>query len=433
MQDLIDIVEMILFALLLYIGWMQDMYLLTGKPTPALEKPKKKRNLKPKSPKDCPYCQSEHLGGCVYPEIGGVRPWQEVKSKRGRPKTYSSEGYACVNEACDYYQITAETIHALRRDGTRNQCEAVTQWECGACGKKHTAWLGTPQYRLKTCSHKVTLAIHLSMKGMNQADISEVLEHSEKTIQRWLDRGGRHSERLHEEKLTGLALTHIQLDELFTRVRQRGKRTWVWTAIDGQTRLLVARAIGGRKHLSAHELMHQVVKRLADEMMPIFTSDGLNHYYYTLTTHFGQWTVVTGKWKPVWQVAQDLLYGQFRKVKSGYRLKRVYTKILCGTRDQMESGLKGLGFTGKTQTAYVERLNLTLRHIIAALARRTMALAANRQPLRLRVALGAAYYNFCRPHQSLSNPSYRKRTPAMAAGITESPWTVRQFVLHPVY
>jgi IS1 family transposase len=271
------------------------------------------------------------------------------------------------------------------------------------------------------------------MKKMNQADISDVLGHSEKTIQRWLDRGGQHSERLHEAKLKGLALTHIQLDELFTRVRQYGKRTWVWTAIDGQTRLLVAWAIGGRKHLSAHELMHKVVKRLADEGIPIFTSDGLNHYYYTLTAHLGQWTIGSGKRKPVWRVAEDLLYGQFRKVKSGYRLKRVYTKIVCGTRDQMETGLKALGFSGKIQTAYVERLNLTLRHIIAPLARRTLALADNRKTLRLRIALGAAYYNFCRPHQSLATSRHRKQTPAMAAGITDSPWTVRQFVLHPVY
>jgi transposase InsO family protein len=95
--------------------------------------------------------------------------------------------------------------------------------------------------------------------------------------------------------------------------------------------------------------------------------------------------------------------------------------------------LQGLGLSGIIQTAFVERLNLTLRHIVPALRRRTWALTNNIQSLRLRFALGAAYYNFCRPHQALKGSRYRHRTPPMAAGITDHPWKVREFVLHPVY
>jgi len=55
-----------------------------------------------------------------------------------------------------------------------NQSEETDQCECGACGKKHTARLGTPMYRLKTASERVALATHPVMKGMSVADISEV-------------------------------------------------------------------------------------------------------------------------------------------------------------------------------------------------------------------------------------------------------------------
>jgi hypothetical protein len=35
-----------------------------------------------------------------------VRPWAEVKSRRGRRKRAKTEGYACPNEKCEYYGIT---------------------------------------------------------------------------------------------------------------------------------------------------------------------------------------------------------------------------------------------------------------------------------------------------------------------------------------
>jgi transposase-like protein len=117
-----------------------------------------------------------------------------------------------MNRWCAYYKITDRHIHALRWDGQRNQCEATDQWECGACGSKHTARLGTPMYQLKTASERVGLATHLAMKGMSVADISEVMGHSPETIQRWLERDGAHSEKLHEHLFQGPVVVHIQVD-----------------------------------------------------------------------------------------------------------------------------------------------------------------------------------------------------------------------------
>jgi hypothetical protein len=132
-----------------------------------------------------------------------------------------------------------------------------------------------------------------------------------------------------------------------------------------------------------------------------------------------------------------LLYGQFRKVKVGRKLKQVYTKMLCGERSDLQAALQSIGLTGGIQTAYVERLNLTIRHAVAALRRRTWALAHSVRTLRWRVALAAAYYNFCRTHHALrievGQGRYRKRTPAMALGVTGHLWSVRECITHPVY
>jgi IS1 family transposase len=242
------------------------------------------------------------------------------------------------------------------------------------------------------------------MVGMSIAAISEVMGHSPETETRWLERSGLHSDKLHERAFRKLEVGHIQLDELVNKVRRLGRRVWVWTAQDAQSKAWLAWHVGKRTQADAHRIVHQVKQRLANECVPVFTSDGLQQYFYALTAHFGRWGEAEGKRKPVWQVLPTLLYGQFRKLRVGRKLKHVYTKLLCGTREDLEGILKGLGLTGKIQTAFIERLNLTIRHLVAALSRRGWALAENREGLRWRVALAAGYYNFCRTHHSLRVP-----------------------------
>ena len=122
---------------------------------------------------------------------------------------------------------------------------------------------------------------------------------------------------------------------------------------------------------------------LASSCVPVFTSDGLRQYFYALTAHVGQWVEQEGKRKPVWRALPTLLYGQFRKVKAGRKLKRVYTKMLCGERSKLQAVLQAIGLSGQIQTAFIERLNLTLRHLVAALRRRTWALSVQRAHLTL--------------------------------------------------
>lgn len=135
---------------------------------------------------------------------------------------------------------------------------------------------------------------------------------------------------------------HIQLDELVTRVRSHTDRVWVWTSIEAQTKLLLAVHIGRRTQQDAHGLVHAVKARLSPDCVPIFTSDGLNQYFYALTAHFGQWRQAPDQRQPVWQVAPRLLYGQLRKVRSGYKVEYTYTKVLLGTRAVLTQSLQAL-------------------------------------------------------------------------------------------
>jgi hypothetical protein len=194
-----------------------------------------------------------------------------------------------------------------------------------------------------------------------------------------LERDGAHSERLHEHLFKGLVVVHIQWDELVTRVRRRAKRAGVWTAQDVQSKAWVA-----GMWADAHRIVPRGTRVLASTCVPAFTSDGLRQYFYALPAHFGEWIEAEGKRNPIWQARPLLLYGQFRKVKVGHKLKQVYTKMLCGERSAMRTTLQSIGLSGSIQTSYVERLNLTIRHTVAALRRRTWALAHSVRTLRWR-------------------------------------------------
>ncbi len=287
MQKLVLAIECLL--LLVWIGlWWDCLWALYRHWKNGRPPTKREWALKPRTPEDCPTCRLEK----PWVELENprtARPWSEVKSRRGRPKTHDTDRQACMNPTCEYYKDTDGTHHALRWDGVRNKREATPSMEYGACGSKHTMRLGTPMYRLKTASERVALATHLAMKGMSVADISEVLGHSEETVTRWLMRGGRHSERLHEGLFKNLVVVHIQLDELVSKVRRGGQRLWVWTAEDALSKAWLAWYVGQRTQADAHRLVHRVTQRLAPGCVPIFSSDGLRQYFYALTAHFGQW------------------------------------------------------------------------------------------------------------------------------------------------
>ena len=69
-----------------------------------------------------------------------------------------------------------------------------------------------------------------------------------------------------------------------------------------------------------------------------------------------------------WQVETGLIYGQVKKSYRRRRLVRVTRVMRLGTQDALSTALQRLGFSGRLNTAFIERVNLTVRHGIAALA-----------------------------------------------------------------
>ena len=138
-----------------------------------------------------------------------------------------------------------------------------------------------------------------------------------------------------------------------------------------------------------------------------------------------------------WQVAAGLIYGQVKKRDRRRKLLQVCYVMRLGTDAALKVALQQLGLSGRLNTAFMERVNLNIRHGGAALARRSWAPAQQSPHLLAHLQWWRAYSHFVRPHASLPGAlksprerggkrlaqRYRLRTPAMAAGRTARRWT----------
>ena len=196
--------------------------------------------------------------------------------------------------------------------------------------------------------------------------------------------------------------------------------------------------------------MHQIARLLAPGCVPLFLSDGYAHYLTAIVTHFGHWMQpprpqATGPVpRPRWMPLPALLYAQVVKTMRRRRLVGVKHRVVFGTKAVVDQILAACGW--QINTAFVERLNLSLRQRVAALRRRSATSCKGEDGLGQHLALFHVYHNFVLPHASLrqalaepiltngtgSAKVWRRRTPAMAAGLTDHVWSLTEVLLYRV-
>jgi len=141
------------------------------------------RLLKPRSPRDCPACRlSSILSSGVESAAPPVRPWREVKSRRGAPKRVDTAGFACPNQQCKYFGNTDAQFHALVGDGKHGRAEPIQTFRCQACHTTFSARRDTPLYRLKTPSQQVAVVLSALAEGLDPSAASRVFGFRQATI-----------------------------------------------------------------------------------------------------------------------------------------------------------------------------------------------------------------------------------------------------------
>jgi IS1 family transposase len=314
----------------------------------------------------------------------------------------------------------------------------------------------------------VDLIVHVLgclAEGLGIRGTARVFEVDPNTVLGWLVETADQLRAFAPYFLHDVRVTQVQLDELFALLSavkagavseaeaiQRLSRSphWVWAAIDPVTKLLLTIDVGDRTLAMAQSVVHQVVQVLAPGCVPLFLTDGFKDYLTALLTHYGQWVQFPRRQdkgpapKSRWMPLPQLLYAQVIKTVRRRRLVRVRHRVVCGTLEAVQQVLAAHGW--QINTAFIERVNLSIRQHVAAVGRRVSTLCKGEDGLRQQLTLYHVYHHFCLPHTSLRQPlpqpaltkgtgsttQWQPRTPAMAAGLTDHVWSVRAVLLFRV-
>ncbi len=339
------------------------------------------------------------------------------------------------------------------------------QFYCTACEGYFLETHGTPLHGKRVAPDLLVWAVGALAEGLGIRAVARVFEVDPNTVLAWLVEVAEHVAAFSQYFLHDIRVTQVQLDELFALLsavktgevseaaaitRLSRSPRWVWAAIDPVTKLLLTIDVGDRTLAMAQRVVHQVVQVLAPGWVPLFLTDGFKEYTTALLTHYGQWVQPARRRaqgpvpKPRWMPLPGLLYAQVIKTVRRRRLVDVKHRVIFGTLGAVQQGLAAHGW--QINTAFIERINVTIRQHVAAVGRRVSTLCKGEDGVRQQLTLYHVYYNFCLPHASVRQPlpqprpthgtgsakRWQPRTPAMAAGLTEHVWTLREVLLFRV-
>ena len=172
---------------------------------------------------------------------------------------------------------------------------------------------------------------------------------------------------------------------------------WTWTAIDSDSKIILAYEVGDRSGATAFEFMTDLRLRLANRVQ--LTTDGNNAYLEAVEGAFGAGV----------DYALVKLYGQ----PAGRENERRYSPAECIGVDVRR--VSGYPDPVHISTSYVERHNLTMRMGMRRFTRLTNGFSTKIANHLHTLSLYFVHYNFCRQHKSLGGVS-----PAMAAKVTDT-------------
>lgn len=237
---------------------------------------------------------------------------------------------------------------------------------------------------------------------------SRIADVSINTVSKLLVDAGKACAKYHNDHVRNVNAHHIQCDEIwsFCYAKDKNLKTakaapegagdvWTWTALDSDTKLILAYEIGDRSSETAIEFMDDLQSRLANRVQ--LTTDGHKAYLEAVEGAFGS----------------DIDFAQLVKIYGDTSFKKhekKYSPARC-------AGIKKRSIEGEPDEAYVstshvERANLSMRMGMRRFTRLTNAFSKKLENHLHMISLYFLYYNFVRIHKTL------QVTPAMEAGIS---------------
>ncbi len=334
---------------------------------------------------------------------------------------------ACPNLACpDKGTVGAGNV--------RVHSHAERRYRCRTCRRTFAATANTPLYRLHHPAATLTLVLTLLLHGCPIPAIVAAFGLDERTVRAWLHKAGAHAALLHDRMVADVGARQVQADEI--RVRVRGGAVWAALALDVGSRLWLATAVARRRDgLLVHLLLRRTLAALAGRAF-LLAVDGFAGYVGGARSlvRVPERTGRRGRPRLVWPEGFALA----QVVKAGLRRgEGIVRRVVVGTEATVAAALAASHGGTAINTAYIERLNATLRERLAPLVRRRRAPAQGTALVEGGLHLLRLAYNYCWAHESLrlraigTGSRWLERTPAMAAGLAERPYGLGELLRMP--
>jgi IS1 family transposase len=243
----------------------------------------------------------------------------------------------------------------------------------------------------------------------------------------------------------------VQFDEKWGFVARKRKNCepedggrgdcWDHVALDPESRLVVSLVVGKRTEDATHALVGDFHRRTGGRVMRLITSDEYPVYESAIRATYGQSATPPRTGRPGRPrktrvaVPPAVTYATVHKERENNRVVSVSTRVVFGTVAAVAAALVASTVSDAVNTCFVERHNGTDRNRCSRKVRKSYAFSKDWEVHRAATAFSYFSYNFCWSVRTLrakgDDGRRRTRTPAMAAGLTDHVWSLREWLTLP--
>src|SRR5690348_5021725 len=301
--------------------------------------------------------------------------------------------------------------------------KARARYRCKTCGKTFSAQAGTMFEGLRKPKALIVIVVTLLAYGCPIQAIVQAFGLDERTVASWRDRAGTHGQQVHQAVVHHgqLALVHVQADEI--RVKGCQMIAWMGLAMMVSTRLWLGGVVSLTRDRSLADRLLTQVRACCQPLRALLVcTDGWSAYPGSIRRGAREKVKRSaGKGRACLQAWPEVCIATVIKRTQKKRVVEVIRRMTQGTLEQAQRLLMQSGGGTVLNTAFIERLNATMRQRLASLTRKCRHAVRRLEALETGMYLLGCTYNFCWPHHELSKPTHcgSSTTPAMAAGLTD--------------
>jgi hypothetical protein len=225
---------------------------------------------------------------------------------------------------------------------------------------------------------------------------------------------------------------------------------WDHAIIDPETKLIISMVVGRRNADTVVQVFTDYYDRTDGHFPELIATDGYTVYEPVILDTYGVWlTELDMSAEEVEEFRQDgmpefyfpveITYARVLKEKVGSRVVKVTSEVVLGSQERAEKTLAESEQAEKINTSFVERWFGTQRQFSGRKKRKAYTFSKELSFHEAATWLLVLWYNFgwcvrtLRQKVQEDPPRYHERTPAMAAGLADHAWPMRELLSYPLY